>query len=309
MRAFPQVVFAFSRCGTPDIAAGPTPPNACDTYVILKPQDGWSDPSMTKPDLIAARVRQSRRNRRPAAVGSRFGTRCSTRTPSDLDRVPGTASGPLSVRRLPGLLHGSGGGWFERGCGQAPVSGRLTGPATVAAVRSIVRGPGTFFMGCTRRTARPLAPRIKARIRETGATCRAMPAPVSVKPAGEACGMRTGRPAGAYRGVVIHQGVTMVEKPRHRPRNAEEALEGTAGSVDRVDARARRSVACASRRVPRDGDGRGADTTSKVDGADLRLPAAYVDAVREYAAWLKGSTTARSCAPTFRRPAKRDDPV
>ena len=42
----------FSRVGTPDIAADPMPPNAADTYVILKPQEEWPDPSMTKAELI-----------------------------------------------------------------------------------------------------------------------------------------------------------------------------------------------------------------------------------------------------------------
>ena len=49
---FEQVKFVFSRCGTPDIAADPMPPNACDTYLILKPQSEWPDPSLTKEELI-----------------------------------------------------------------------------------------------------------------------------------------------------------------------------------------------------------------------------------------------------------------
>ena len=36
---FPQVAFVFSRTGTPEIAADPMPPNASDTYIILKPQE------------------------------------------------------------------------------------------------------------------------------------------------------------------------------------------------------------------------------------------------------------------------------
>jgi cobalt-zinc-cadmium resistance protein CzcA len=49
---FPQVAFVFSRTGTPDLAADPMPPNASDTYIIVKPQAEWPDPSMTKDDLI-----------------------------------------------------------------------------------------------------------------------------------------------------------------------------------------------------------------------------------------------------------------
>jgi len=49
---FREVAFAFSRVGTPDIAADPMPPNAADTYVVLKPQEEWPDPSLTKAELI-----------------------------------------------------------------------------------------------------------------------------------------------------------------------------------------------------------------------------------------------------------------
>jgi heavy metal efflux system protein len=49
---FPQVAFVFSRTGTPDLAADPMPPSASDTYIIVKPQDEWPDPSMSKDDLI-----------------------------------------------------------------------------------------------------------------------------------------------------------------------------------------------------------------------------------------------------------------
>ncbi|WP_245477818.1 efflux RND transporter permease subunit [Bradyrhizobium guangxiense] len=48
----PEVAFVFSRTGTPDLAADPMPPNASDTYIIVKAQDEWPDPAMTKDDLI-----------------------------------------------------------------------------------------------------------------------------------------------------------------------------------------------------------------------------------------------------------------
>src|SRR5262249_44810765 len=51
---FPQVAFVFSRTGTPDLAADPMPPSASDTYIIVKPQSEWPDPSMAKDDLIRA---------------------------------------------------------------------------------------------------------------------------------------------------------------------------------------------------------------------------------------------------------------
>src|SRR6266436_3908129 len=49
---FPQVAFVFSRTGTPDLAADPMPPSSSDTYIIVKPQKEWPDPSMTKDELI-----------------------------------------------------------------------------------------------------------------------------------------------------------------------------------------------------------------------------------------------------------------
>ena len=49
---FPEVAFVFSRTGTPDLAADPMPPNASDTYIILRPQSEWPDPHLAKYDLI-----------------------------------------------------------------------------------------------------------------------------------------------------------------------------------------------------------------------------------------------------------------
>jgi cobalt-zinc-cadmium resistance protein CzcA len=49
---FPQVAFVFSRTGTAEIASDPMPPNASDTFIILKPRDEWPDHSVTKAALI-----------------------------------------------------------------------------------------------------------------------------------------------------------------------------------------------------------------------------------------------------------------
>ena len=49
---FPQVALVFSRTGTPDLAADPMPPSSSDTYIIVKPQAEWPNPSMSKEDLI-----------------------------------------------------------------------------------------------------------------------------------------------------------------------------------------------------------------------------------------------------------------
>ena len=49
---FPQVAFVFSKTGTAEMASDPMPPNASDTFIILKPREAWPDPSLTKEALI-----------------------------------------------------------------------------------------------------------------------------------------------------------------------------------------------------------------------------------------------------------------
>jgi cobalt-zinc-cadmium resistance protein CzcA len=49
---FPQVAFVFSKTGTPELASDPMPPNASDTFIMLRPRDQWPDPAMTKDRLI-----------------------------------------------------------------------------------------------------------------------------------------------------------------------------------------------------------------------------------------------------------------
>ena len=48
----PEVRFAFSRTGTSEIASDPMPPNATDTFVILKPRAEWPKPSLSKEALV-----------------------------------------------------------------------------------------------------------------------------------------------------------------------------------------------------------------------------------------------------------------
>jgi cobalt-zinc-cadmium resistance protein CzcA len=48
----PEVRYAFSRTGTSEIASDPMPPNATDTFVILKPRAQWPDPSLPKEELV-----------------------------------------------------------------------------------------------------------------------------------------------------------------------------------------------------------------------------------------------------------------
>ena len=50
--AFPEVAFVFSKTGTAEMASDPMPPNATDTFVILKPQGEWPDPHEPKASLI-----------------------------------------------------------------------------------------------------------------------------------------------------------------------------------------------------------------------------------------------------------------
>ncbi len=50
--ALPQVDYVFSKTGTAEIASDPMPPNASDTFVILKPNDQWPDPDHPKEALL-----------------------------------------------------------------------------------------------------------------------------------------------------------------------------------------------------------------------------------------------------------------
>lgn len=49
---FAEVAYVFSKTGTAEVAADPMPPNASDTFIILKPQAEWPDPTLAKAVLI-----------------------------------------------------------------------------------------------------------------------------------------------------------------------------------------------------------------------------------------------------------------
>ena len=49
----PEVAFIFSKTGTAEMAADPMPPHVSDTFIMLKPQDQWPDPSLSKSDVQA----------------------------------------------------------------------------------------------------------------------------------------------------------------------------------------------------------------------------------------------------------------
>jgi cobalt-zinc-cadmium resistance protein CzcA len=48
----PQVAFVFSKTGTAEIATDPMPPNASDTFIVLKSEAQWPDPSLSKEALL-----------------------------------------------------------------------------------------------------------------------------------------------------------------------------------------------------------------------------------------------------------------
>lgn len=50
--SFPEVAFIYSKTGTAEVASDPMPPNASDTFIILKPATEWPDPKMTKDELV-----------------------------------------------------------------------------------------------------------------------------------------------------------------------------------------------------------------------------------------------------------------
>ncbi|RUP11243.1 CusA/CzcA family heavy metal efflux RND transporter [Hyphomicrobium sp.] len=50
---FPEVAFIYSKTGTAEVASDPMPPNASDTFIILKPAKDWPDPTLGKDALVA----------------------------------------------------------------------------------------------------------------------------------------------------------------------------------------------------------------------------------------------------------------
>ena len=52
LKTFDEVAFVFSKTGTAEMASDPMTPNLSDTFVMLHPQEKWSDPSLKKEALI-----------------------------------------------------------------------------------------------------------------------------------------------------------------------------------------------------------------------------------------------------------------
>ena len=53
IRTFPEVDQVFAKIGTADVATDPVPPSVADTFVIMKPREGWPDPRKPKEQLVA----------------------------------------------------------------------------------------------------------------------------------------------------------------------------------------------------------------------------------------------------------------
>jgi cobalt-zinc-cadmium resistance protein CzcA len=49
----PEVMEAFARTGTAEVATDPMPPSTSDGYVMLKPRKEWPDPAKSKADLVS----------------------------------------------------------------------------------------------------------------------------------------------------------------------------------------------------------------------------------------------------------------
>jgi cobalt-zinc-cadmium resistance protein CzcA len=50
---FPEVNLVYSKTGTAEMASDPMPPDASDTFVMLKPRSEWPNPKLDKSELIA----------------------------------------------------------------------------------------------------------------------------------------------------------------------------------------------------------------------------------------------------------------
>jgi len=50
--SLPEVAFIYSKTGTAEVASDPMPPNASDTFIILKPREAWPAGVSTKDDVI-----------------------------------------------------------------------------------------------------------------------------------------------------------------------------------------------------------------------------------------------------------------
>jgi cobalt-zinc-cadmium resistance protein CzcA len=54
LREFPEIERMFARIGTAEVATDPMPPNAADSYIMLRPKREWPKPRKTHAQLVAA---------------------------------------------------------------------------------------------------------------------------------------------------------------------------------------------------------------------------------------------------------------
>jgi len=54
LREFPEIERMFARIGTAEVATDPMPPNAADSYIMLRPDKEWPRPRKTHAELVAA---------------------------------------------------------------------------------------------------------------------------------------------------------------------------------------------------------------------------------------------------------------
>ena len=50
--SFPEVAYVYSKTGTAEVASDPMPPNASDSFIILKPQEEWPNKGESKAELV-----------------------------------------------------------------------------------------------------------------------------------------------------------------------------------------------------------------------------------------------------------------
>ncbi|MBR0552768.1 efflux RND transporter permease subunit [Stakelama marina] len=51
LMSVPEVDYVFSKTGTAEVASDPMPPNRSDSFVMLKPEEEWPDPDLSKAEL------------------------------------------------------------------------------------------------------------------------------------------------------------------------------------------------------------------------------------------------------------------
>ena len=54
IKQFPEIERMFARVGTAEVATDPMPPNAADSYIILRPEKEWPAPRKTHAELVSA---------------------------------------------------------------------------------------------------------------------------------------------------------------------------------------------------------------------------------------------------------------